>query len=43
MVAHQHRGNKVPGDSQRSLLGAAFDGDDPIDPFCLSFVTQGGR
>ena len=43
MVAHHHRGDKVSGDYQRSLLGAAFDCDDPIDPFCLSFVTTGGR
>ncbi len=43
MVAHHHRGDKVSGDSQRSLLGAAFDFDDPIDTFCLSFVTTGGR
>ena len=43
MVAHHHRGDKVSGDYQHSLLGAAFDCDDPIDTFCLSCVTIGRR
>jgi peptide/nickel transport system substrate-binding protein len=43
MLVTQHRGNEVSGDYQLSLLGAAFDFDDPIDSFGQSFVTKGGR
>jgi peptide/nickel transport system substrate-binding protein len=43
MLVTQHRGNEVSGDYQLSLLGAAFDFDDPIDTFGQSFVTKGGR
>jgi hypothetical protein len=39
----QHRGNEVSGDYQLSILGAAFDFDDPIDTFGQLFVTKGGR
>jgi peptide/nickel transport system substrate-binding protein len=43
MLVTQHRGNEVSGDYQISLLGAAFDFDDPIDTFGQLFVTNGGR
>jgi peptide/nickel transport system substrate-binding protein len=43
MLVTQHRGNEVSGDYQLSLLGAAFDFDDPVDTFGQSFVTKGGR
>lgn len=43
MLVTQHRGNEVSGDYQLSLLGAAFDFDDPIDTFGQLFVTNGGR
>jgi peptide/nickel transport system substrate-binding protein len=39
----QHRSNEVSGDYQLSILGAAFDFDDPIDTFGQLFVTKGGR
>jgi peptide/nickel transport system substrate-binding protein len=43
ILVTQHRGNEVSGDYQISLLGAAFDFDDPIDTFGQLFVTKGGR
>jgi peptide/nickel transport system substrate-binding protein len=43
LLVTQHRGNEVSGDYQLSLLGAAFDFDDPIDTFGQTFVTKGGR
>jgi len=43
MLVTQHRANEVSGDFQMSLLGAAFDFDDPIDTFGQLFVTNGGR
>lgn len=43
MLVAQHRGNEVSGNYQLSLLGAAVDFDDPIDPFGQWFVTKGGR
>ncbi len=43
MLVAQHRANEVSGDFLMSLLGAAFDFDDPIDMFGQLFVTNGGR
>jgi peptide/nickel transport system substrate-binding protein len=43
MLVTQHRANEVSGDFLMSLLGAAFDFDDPIDTFGQLFVTNGGR
>ena len=42
MLVAQHRANEVSGDFAMSLLGAAFDFDDPIDTFGQLFVTNGG-
>lgn len=43
MLVAQHRANEVSGDFLMSLLGAAFDFDDPNDTFGQLFVTNGGR
>jgi ABC-type transport system substrate-binding protein len=43
MLVAQHRANEVSGDYLMSLLGAAFDFDDPNDTFGQLFVTHGGR
>ena len=43
MLVAQHRANEVSGDFSISLLGAAFDFDDPNDTFGQLFVTNGGR
>jgi peptide/nickel transport system substrate-binding protein len=43
MLFAQLRANEVSGDFLMSLLGAAMDFDDPIDPFGQLFVTKGGR
>jgi len=43
MLVAQHRANEVSGDFLMSLLGAAFDFDDPNDTFGQLFVTHGGR
>ena len=43
ILVTQHRGNEVSGNYQLSILGAAFDFDDPIDTFGQLFVTRGGR
>jgi peptide/nickel transport system substrate-binding protein len=43
MLFAQLRANEVSGNYLMSLLGAAMDFDDPIDPFGQLFVTKGGR
>ena len=43
MLFSQLRANEVSGNYLMSLLGAATDFDDPIDPFGQLFVTKGGR
>jgi peptide/nickel transport system substrate-binding protein len=43
MLFAQLRANEVSGNYLMSLLGAAMDFDDPIDPFGQLFVTNGGR
>jgi peptide/nickel transport system substrate-binding protein len=43
MLFAQLRANEVSGNYVMSLLGAAMDFDDPIDPFGQLFVTKGGR
>jgi peptide/nickel transport system substrate-binding protein len=43
MLFAQLRANEVSGNYVLSLLGAAMDFDDPIDPFGQLFVTKGGR
>jgi peptide/nickel transport system substrate-binding protein len=42
MLFAQLRANEVSGNYLMSLLGAAMDFDDPIDPFGQLFVTNGG-